>query len=149
MLTTRPLTIDAMWHCMAHLRAADREELEAAGADEQSLIEGALEGWSEEGLWRGRQVFTFGCRPMPGHEIGIPWMLSTEVLSEAERSAVGWLARRVIKRMRSEYPVLTNLVHARNAEMVRFVEALGFTVFKELTGPGYQFRQFIWRRPHV
>ena len=30
-----------------------------------------------------------------------------------------------------------------------FFEALGFAVYENLTGPGYRFRQFIWRRHDV
>lgn len=151
MLTVHPLTPDRIVPCALELRASDRAEMEAAGIDDTAamLMEAVPHcAWANVAEWNGRPVFMYGVRPMSGGEIGVPWMLSTVHLDAAERDAVAWLARRVVNRMRREYPVLTNMVHAENHEAIRFIEALGFTVFEELTGPGYRFRQFIWRR-HV
>lgn len=151
MITVQPLTLDGVQRCIADLRDADREELTAAGiADAMGMMGEALPycAWAEEAFWFGRPVFMYGVRPMAGGEIGVPWMLSTTALDDAERAAVARLARKTVARMRRDFPVLTNYVHRHNSEAIRFIEWLGFEVRQEFTGPEFAFRQFIWRR-HV
>lgn len=149
MLTVHKLTPDRIAPCALELREADRAELDAAGIEDTvTMLMDALPecSWANVAEWDGRPVFMYGVRPLQGGEIGVPWMLSTTHLETAQREAVAWLARRVVRRMRREFDVLTNMVHAENHDAIRFIEALGFTVYENLTGPGYRFRQFIWRR---
>ncbi len=149
MLTIHALTVDRVAPCAVMLREADRLELMAAGVgDVVTMLGTALPDclWAEEARWNGEPIAMFGVRPMPGGEVGIPWMLSTTRLQQAERVAVARAAVRAVQRMRCDFAVLTNIVHTANRDAIAFVEWLGFTVDDRLTGPGYQFRQFTWRR---
>ena len=149
MLTIHTLTPDRIVRCALSLRDADQAELDAAGVDDPAeILAEALPAcsWSYEAQWNDRPVFMYGVRPMPGNEIGIPWMLSTVHLEQAERVAVARLARKVVKQMRAEFPVLTNMVHADNEDAIKFIQWLGFDVSERRVGPGEQFRQFMWRR---
>lgn len=149
MLTVHTLTPDRIVRCALSLRDADQAELDAAGVDDAAeMLAEALPAcsWSFEAQWNDRPVFMYGVRPLPGNEIGIPWMLSTVHLEQAERVAVARLARKVVAQMRAEFPILTNMVHADNEDAIKFIQWLGFEVFDTLTGPGDRFRQFMWRR---
>lgn len=149
MLVVHTLTPDRIAPCALQLREADQAELDAAGIEDVvGMLSDALPecSWAHVAEWNGRPVFMYGVRPLPGGEVGVPWMLSTVHLEHAERVAVARLARQVVARMRAEFPVLTNLIHAENHDAIKFVEWLGFTVSDKLTGPEYKFRQFIWRR---
>ncbi len=149
MLIVHTLTPDRIAPCALQLREADQAELDAAGVEDViGMLSDALPdcSWASVAEWNGRPVFMYGVRPLPGGEVGVPWMLSTVHLEQAERVAVARLARQVVARMRAEFPVLTNLIHAENHDAIKFVKWLGFTVSDKLTGPEYKFRQFIWRR---
>lgn len=149
MLTLHPLTLDRIAPCVAGIYDADLAELRAASIyDAALMLREALPAclWAEEARWNDEPIAVFGVRPMLGGEVGVPWMLTTERMGGASASAVTLAARRAVRRMREAYPVLVNLVHAPNARAIRFVQALGFTVEAELSGPGYAFRRFSWRR---
>lgn len=152
MLTIQPLTFDRIAYSAAMLCDADLEELDAAGIEDAlSMLRDAVPSclWAEEALWRGEPVAVFGVRPLPGGEIGVPWMLTTQRMEDAGRAAVARAAVRAVRRMRAEFPVLVNWVHARNERAIRLVEWLGFTVSQARCGPGAAFREFMWRRDDV
>lgn len=149
MLTIHPLDYDRIAPCMLSLRPADAEELSAAGVEDVlTMMREALPAcsWAHEARWHDVPIAVFGVRPMPGGDVGVPWMLATTELDAASRAAVARASVRAVARMRSEFHTLTNIVHAANADAIRFVEWLGFHVEHELTGPGYAFRQFHWSR---
>lgn len=149
MLHVHDLTPDRIAPVALALREADQAELTAAGIEDTvTMLMDALPecAWARVAEWNDRPVFMYGVRPLAGGEIGVPWMLSTVDLEKAERIAVARLAREVMAQMQAEFPVLTNMVHAENVEAIKFIEWLGFDVSDKLTGPGYRFRQFIWRR---
>lgn len=149
MLTTHPLTFDRIAPCAANLWQADVDELRAAGInDAVSMMNEALPTclWAEEARWRGEPVAMFGVRPLPGGEIGVPWMLTTVHMEHAERAAVVRAAVKAVARMREDFPVLINLIHAKNERAIRFVQWLGFTVEPDPAWPGSEFRRFFWRR---
>lgn len=149
MLTIQPLTGEGVAACAANLRADDVAELEAAGlTDIVAVMDAALPAclWAELALWRDQPIAMFGVRALPGGEVGVPWMISTETIDTAERAAVARAGARAVRRMQADFEILTNMVHASNATAIRFIEWLGFTVLDDLSGPGKQFRQFFWRR---
>jgi RimJ/RimL family protein N-acetyltransferase len=149
MLTVHALSFDRIVSCAADIYAADRDELRAAGVEDATmmLLEAVPEClWAQEARWNGAPIAIFGVRPLPPGEVGIPWMLTTVHMQDAERAAVARAAVRAVRRMRADFPSLMNMVHAHNERALRFVEWLGFHVEHELTGPGYQFRRFSWRR---
>ncbi len=149
MLTIYKLTQARAALCAMSLCEADQAELDAAGIEDAvAMLEQSLPdcSWSHEARWNDRPVFMYGVRPLPGNEIGIPWMLSTVHLEQAERVAVARLARKVVAQMRAEFPILTNMVHADNEDAIKFIQWLGFDVSDRRVGPGENFRQFMWRR---
>lgn len=149
MLTTRPVDDLAMARCLANLRPADRAEVNAAEVDDEDIILAARESTAIEGVWDGQTVFVYGVRPVLGVDgLGVPWMLSTNALAEADRSAVGRLAKRVVADWRRDFRVLGNLVHAKNSDAIKFIRWLGFHVKHEPAGNGGAFRMFVWSR-HV
>jgi RimJ/RimL family protein N-acetyltransferase len=150
MLTVHPLTPERIAPCMLSLRPADAEELSAAGIEDAiTMLAEAVPDclWADEARWNDAPIAVFGVRAMPGGEVGVPWMLATTELDNASRAAVARAAVRAVARMRRDFHTLTNIVHAANADAIRFVEWLGFHVEQDLTGPGYAFRQFHWSRP--
>lgn len=150
MLTLSSLTPAAIDDVVMSLRDSDAMELEAAGiADAAAMMHAALPScaWAELARWNDEPIAMFGVRPLDGNEVGVPWMLTTVHMDRAQQDAVAWAARRAVRRMQREFPALTNLVHKGNAPAIRFIEALGFTLSDQLTGPGFEFRQFWWRRP--
>jgi hypothetical protein len=151
MLDIRPLAFDRVVPVAAELWAADREELEAAGIhDAAAMLLDAVPlcSWAEEARWNGATIAVFGVRPLPGGEIGVPWMLCTFHMEQAEKAAVARAAVRAVSKMRAEFHTLMNLVHAKNLQAQRFVHWLGFDVDPTPVGPGGEFRRFTWKR-HV
>lgn len=149
MLTIRELTFDRIAPVAAELCAADMLELDAAGvSDARLMLADALPycRWAQEALWGDESIAVFGVRPLPGGDVGVPWMLTTGHMDNAQTVAVAKAARRAVQRMQAEFSALTNWVHVRNERAIRFIEWLGFHVKPELCGPGYQFRQFTWSR---
>jgi hypothetical protein len=147
MLTIQPLTTDRIVYCASRLVLADRAELDAAGiGDAAQMLMGAVPecAWAEVALWESEPVAMFGVRPMG--DVGVPWMLTTISMRRAERAPVARAALRAVRRMRDEFAVLQNLIHADNASAIRFVRWLGFTVDPAPTGPGGRFRLFWWRQ---
>lgn len=151
-LTVHELTIDRVVPCLGDLHAADLDELQAAGiVDVHEMLMQALPlcSWAQEARWHGEPIAAFGVRPLPGGDVGVPWMLTMRRMDEAQRVAVARAAVRSVRRMRREFVALVNLVHRHNERAIRFVEWLGFRVEPEFTGPGYAFRRFHWRRDDV
>jgi nucleotide-binding universal stress UspA family protein len=151
MLTVHSLTSDRLAFCAANLCRADLAELRAAEvADVLSMLGSALPDcrWASEARWNGEPIAIYGVRPVDKESphVGVPWMLATTALAKAERAAVARQARREVRRMRAEFEVLCNLVHAENANAIRFVEWLGFDVGTKPAGPGGRFRSFVWRK---
>jgi hypothetical protein len=149
MLTLHALTFDRVVPCAAELCAADLAELDAAGiADARRMLCDALPlcSWAEEARWHGKSIAIFGVRPLPGGDVGVPWMLTMVHMDTAQRRAVAKAAADAVARMRSEFSTLKNFVHARNARAIRFVQHLGFTVGSDPVGPGAAFLAFSWSR---
>ena len=152
MLTIQPLTVDRIAPCASRICATDRAEMDAAGiADARLMLADALPWctWAEEAQWHGEAIAIFGVRPLPGGEVGVPWMLTMQHMEQAQRAAVARAAWRAVTRMRSEFHTLTNWVHCRNARAIRLIQWLGFTVDERLCGPGAEFRRFHWSRGDV
>ena len=113
------------------LRQADREEVEAlTGRDpREALVESVARSASAwAGLADGELVCLFGVVPMTLVGVtGIPWLLGAESVTRYGRPFLrrnrAWL-----REMRHAFPVLRNVVDARNTVSIRWLEWLGFTL---------------------
>ena len=121
-------------HCVAigpHLRQADRDEvaascgLEPAEALLSSLRRSAM-CWA--GLVDGEPVCVFGVGgPSLMSEVGVPWLLGTDAVVKHQRA---FLRRNkaIVAKMLDAFPVLINMVDARNVHSIRWLRWLGFHI---------------------
>lgn len=144
MLTIDTATPEDAQRLAAALREDDAAELRAAGL----TVEQALSGIRCQALRHdGQLVALFGCQPFPGKAgAGVPWMLCTQALSGVPRRAMAMVSDQVVSGWQATHAELSNMVHRRNAQALRFVRWLGFTVHPQPCGPGAEFLLFDWRR---
>ncbi len=126
-ITIRPASFrDAL---ILEMRLADREEVEAlSGRNPREVlvesVEKSAEAWA--GLADGNLTCVFGVVPMSLVGVtGIPWLLGSV---EIERYRRPFLRRNraMIDRWLADFPVLTNVVDARNTTSIRWLRWLGF-----------------------
>lgn len=115
----------------ARLRDADRAEVLAlTGRDptqvlRESVMDSAM-AWA--GCVDGLPACLFGVVPVSLAGVtGTPWLLGTDVLLGYSRA---FLRRNkaYVERMLAEYPVLRNVVDARNEVSIRWLKWLGFRI---------------------
>jgi hypothetical protein len=113
------------------LRRADREEVEAlSGRDPRAVLVESVErstyAWA--GLADGNLVCLFGVCPMTLVGVtGVPWLLGSDAVCAYSRPFLR-RNRAFVHAMLKEYPVLRNVVDARNAVSIRWLRWLGFTL---------------------
>lgn len=135
------------------LRRQDRDEILAAtglapeDALEQSLARAVL-AWAAVEQGRTVALFGVGAAPLPG--CGIPWLLGTDRLVSAARDVV-LHSRRYVARMRERFPLLANMVDARNRVALRWLRWCGFCIGQARPfGPfGLPFHPFHMGGAHV
>ncbi|WP_428659501.1 hypothetical protein [Reyranella sp.] len=125
----RPATVaDAR---MLVLRAADREEVEAlTGRDPREALVASVE--RSASAWAGRAdgelVCLFGVVPMSlVGVVGVPWLLGSDAVARYGRPFLR-RNRVYLREMLRVFPVLRNVVDARNAVSIRWLRWLGFTL---------------------
>lgn len=91
-----------------------------------------------------------GCSsPSMLSDIGTPWLLATDVMQRhTKRLTVDAIAS--VRMMLDKYPILSNVVDARNRASIKWLAAIGF-VFKETIEivPGYPAIRFEMRREQL
>lgn len=114
-----------------NLRQRDRDEVEASvGSDIVGAIRAAMDA-SGDLCWavddsQGHLAWIIGCAAVcPG--LGSPWLLGTD-LATAMPGVLTKLTKGHIAEMLTVYPQLVNFVDARNADSVRWLARLGFTI---------------------
>ncbi len=113
------------------LRRADREEVEAlSGRNPREVLVESVERSSSAwaGLADGELVCLFGVVPLTLSGVtGIPWLLGSPAVCDYSRQ---FLRRNkaFVRAMLQEYPVLKNVVDARNTVSIRWLRWLGFTM---------------------
>jgi hypothetical protein len=113
------------------LRAADREEVDAlTGRDPRAVlvesVERSVSAWA--GVVDGELVCLFGVAPLSLAGVtGVPWLLGSDAVA---RFGGPFLRcnRTYLREMLREFPVLRNVVDARNAVSIRWLGWLGFTL---------------------
>lgn len=125
----RPATVDDARTLV--LRAADREEVEAlTGRDpHEVLVESVARSASAwAGLADGTLVCLFGVVPLtPIGVTGVPWLLGSDAVTRYGRPFLR-RNRVYLREMLRAFPVLRNVVDARNAVAIRWLQWLGFTL---------------------
>jgi len=127
------------------LRPEDRDEIEAASGKSPfcALLEGifpsvpALSIVDEAGTVMG----IYGVIPIEQHFVGAIWMLAATELLEHSRQFLRE-SRAWIDTLQSCYPVLFNVVDARNTTHIRWLKWCGFTFIKLHEDYGPQHRPF-------
>ncbi len=125
----RPATVEDALALV--LRQADREEVEAlTGRDaREALVESVVRSaaaWA--GLANGELVCLFGVVPVSLVGVtGIPWLLGSDAVTCYGRPFLR-RNRAYLREMLREFPVLRNVVDARNTVSIRWLEWLGFTL---------------------
>jgi hypothetical protein len=85
-------------------------------------------------LLDGRVVAIFGVGGKKG-EVGIPWMLASELLKEIRKPFLRE-AKEFLEEMSEGYPLLFNIAWTQNKEHIRWLKWLGFDFgFPEQMGP--------------
>lgn len=113
------------------LRQADVLEVWAAGRRrplEALLLSAAASRDARAGLADGRVVCMFGVADVTFiSDYHVPWLLGAEELPQHARAFLR-LNREYMAGARILYPVLKNWVDARNAQSIRWLRWLGFTI---------------------
>lgn len=122
---------------LAHIRPADLAEGEALAGP------GAVPSLVAESMERSPLLWTmaspagvvciFGAAPatLMGDK-GMPWMVGTHLV-EVERRALMRLAPAYIARMLAAFPLLVNVVDARNRRSIAFLRRLGFIILPAMS----------------
>jgi hypothetical protein len=121
------------------LRRADREEIDAltGGDPQEALAESVARSASAwAGVADGALVCLFGVVPAPSEAegpaspagvAGIPWLLGADSVAAYGRPFLR-RNRAYVRAMLRDFPVLANVVDARNAVSIRWLRWLGFTL---------------------
>ncbi|MTK63864.1 MAG: hypothetical protein F8N15_04900 [Methanobacterium sp.] len=132
-LTARAATLDDALYLASRLRQEDLSEIQAnSGQTPEASIRAGLtagEAWvaeDDEG-----PVAIFGLIPSPPPLGGVPWMLATPRFLDHQRQFLRE-CRQWIETMLARFPILTNVVDARNALHVRWLLWCGFQVVNKL-----------------
>lgn len=149
-----PATVEHARALAPHMRVADAAEVWASGrlspleALERSL---ALSPLAWTGRVDGEPACLFGAASasLLGGD-GVPWLLGSDLI-EQYQSAFLRRNRGYIRQMQAVFPVLRNMVDARNEVSIRWLRWLGFTIEPAVPfGPfGLPFHPFILEAPHA
>jgi hypothetical protein len=110
------------------MRRRDREELRAVGVD--SALQGVkLSVACADKRFVFCAVDEFGCMVAIGgvSTRGAPWLLGTDLLDRRRLSLTRY-ARRFIGEWLRHYPLLSNVIDARQTAGAEWLKALGFTL---------------------
>jgi len=136
-VAARPEHVD---HVRGRLRRQDQDEvLAATGMEPDDALQRSFRHssvtWAAE--LQGRAVALFGAGASGISRVGNPWLLGTDMLGRAGRAFVQH-SRQYVQCLLRHFPVLVNVVDARNVLSLRWLRWCGFTI--EPPGPFGPFR---------
>lgn len=139
MLTLRPATETDCLYLAPRLRAADRDEVDAGGSTPLQALLTGLQGSVEVVAGVDENdvpVIVSGLSAIPGHPlVGSVWALGSD---EVPRHRVSFLknSRQLCQRFHQRFPVLMNLVDARNTVHIEWLRWMGFTLIRRWPSMG-------------
>ncbi|UYO52498.1 phage protein Gp13 family protein [Rhodopseudomonas palustris] len=128
-------TVEDVTYIANHLRQADRDECDAmTGAPPELIL--------PQSVGAGRDVWTFhrgdglpagvfGVDPTPLPEVGIVWMVSTDEITNHKFEFLT-RCRPYVEALNDRYPIITNMVDARNTLHHRWLKWLGFSFLRRI-----------------
>jgi hypothetical protein len=151
-LTLRTPTQADADYLAKHLRQADVDELAVTGYPSaaqavQWAYERTLPELQTVVEWDGEMLIMTGCAADTLlSNVGVPWLLGTEAMMK-HMKAITIGAHQAIAIFLTHWPILRNVVDARNTATIRWVQSLGFdlTPVPEWV-PGFPVYQFEKRR---
>lgn len=144
------------FHCAfvaQHLREADEVELRATckpgQTNEEILLEALRKShWANAVEVEGEIALVYGVTPSTNIRMGVPWMLSTDVIYKMKKSFIQD-CRGEVELMHAAFPFLFNCVHKDNLVSINWLKWLGFNIVEKPIGPNRDIYYF-WRgNPHV
>jgi len=145
MLTVRPATESDVRSLAPRLREADLMEISAVGREspEESLLlglhspDGCYVAVTEDDV---PQVI-FGTHPSTEPYLGYVWMMASDSIKDnwvqVLRETQPW-----IQKIRGNYRVLSNAVHAKNTLHIKWLRWAGFTFLRKVEVRGEEFYEF-------
>lgn len=151
-LTLRTPTLSDVAYLSQNLRQADIDELAVTGyPDPAEAVEMAYQRTLPELQtvveWDGQLLIMTGCAADSLlSNVGIPWMLGTEAMHQ-HMKAITIGAHQAIAIFLTHWPILRNVVDARNTKTMRWIQSLGFELSPVPAYlPGFPLFQFEKRR---
>lgn len=129
MVEVRDLRPSDVFAVLADLRPADAAEVSAlVGADNvmdavEYSIESSALAWTlvDDEV----PIAVFGVAPSEDPRVGVPWMVGTPGVTRRQRAFMR-LCKDYIPRMLALFPVLINVVDARNTRAIAWLRHVGF-----------------------
>lgn len=121
-----------------NMRQADREELQASFGMPPELILPQAIGRPRVLTWEadGKPVAIGGVDPSIPF-VGVVWMVATDDIVK-HRMKFLRQCKPVLDQLHKEYPILTNMVDARNSLHIRWLKWLGFVFTQKIEKWGAQ-----------
>ena len=129
MVEVRPLRPADVFAVVADLRDADLEEITALVGAEGVLdaidtsVSQSAQSWTLTD--DGSPIAVFGVAPSEIHGVGMPWLVGTPRILRRQRSFMR-LCAAYIPMMHALFPVLVNVVDARNTRAIAWLRHVGF-----------------------
>lgn len=150
----RPMTMDDVRYLAPRLRPEDEAEVIATGSNPMKAL--------TDGYYLSAPVYTmvgadgipfgaFGVVPISDDGAAAVWLLATPGI-EKQKMSFARQSIEVTKRLNRQYPVLTNVVDARNELHIKWLKWLGFQaiqVHPRLGPMGLPFYEFVRINPDV
>lgn len=129
MVEVRDLMPSDVFAVMAELRDADRDEISALVGAEGVLdaidtsVAQSARSWTLTD--DGSPIAVFGVAPTELEGVGMPWLVGTQRIVRRQRSFMR-LCAAYIPAMHALFPVLMNIVDARNTRAIAWLRHVGF-----------------------
>jgi hypothetical protein len=128
-------TLEDVTYIAKNLRQADRQECDATVGMPPELVLPQSVGAGRD-VWTfhrndGLPVGVFGADPTTIPEVGIVWMVSTGEVNNHKREFLTE-SRPFVWALNDTYPIITNMVDARNTLHHRWLKWLGFSFLRRI-----------------
>jgi len=144
-----PARVSHVYHIMAHIREADRVELEDATGVLSSMVIARGIGASDAimSYIDDKPIAVYGVVPVSAVEsVGVPWMVGTNYIADY-KVKFGRHSQDVVAAWKNDYNYLFNYVDDRNTTAKDWLGWLGFTLDDPAPygAANKPFRRFEWR----